>query len=262
LDRVLDEKGFVKPNEYLVVYFPMWKGLLAYRVIGRVNQGFEKIERGTLPFTVTKDGTTYPEGVIPGEYYSPKYKISWNILPEERRTDMFWYDDPNRLLHVYLKFHPTRLIRNYIFITEGTQQARYLDVVTADPTQPSDFGFWRGEIELVVLPYMHIAFQQYNNTNMNLRTYLSIKYGEYKVELIKEPKLLWEFMTRKRVAHWVTYPGEVQFIPDCFRRSYGLSQPFPLRTRLEEVVEDLKAINPGLTPTYYSGEEYGGEYVE
>jgi len=232
--QILDELGFVRENQYLVVYFPQWEGLLGYRIRARVNKGFEVINYGPLPI---------PDGIAKGNTNTGVFKLRWDILPIERREDMFWYDIPSKLLHVYLDFHPF-ILRNYLYLTEGIQQARYLGLVTADSKTGSDFGYWRGEIELVILPFMHIAFDCFNKTNMNLYTYLRIKYGEYLIELITEPKELFGLMTRKIPAHWVSYPGQVPFPVDPFQRAYGISKPFPLRKTLEEVIADIEALNP------------------
>jgi len=242
MDGILDEKGFVLENQYLVVSFPQWNGILAYKVLARTNKGFEELNYGALP--VSFSGHT--SGVIPANNRTGSFKISWTRLPTERATDMFWYDDPSKLLHVKLDIKPF-MLRKYLYLTEGIQQVRYLGVVTADPSMGDDFGYWRGEKELIILPFMHIAFDVYNKTNMDLRTYLRIKYGEYKVEFIKDADLLFNLMTRKIRAYWFTYPGEIPFPTDPFVRAYNINQPFPLRTEKSQVQTDVGIILAGGT---------------
>jgi hypothetical protein len=115
---------------------------------------------------------------------------------------------------------------------------------------PSDFGFWRGTKELVVLPYMHIQFEVANMTNLDLYTYAKILYGEYLVQLVKDPKTLYELMNRlgdykTRNAYWFTFPGQIRFVKEPFERGYGLQQPFPLSTSLEQVTADVAKILGG-----------------
>jgi len=234
---ILDEKGLVKENEYIVLSFPMWRGILGYRVVSRVNKGFEDINYGPLNIT---------DGISDGNKATGTFKFKWDVLPLERREDMFWYDNPAKLLHVFIDIHPL-ILRNYCYITEGVQQARYLGLVTTRPEEGYDFGYWRGEKEFFFLPFMHVAFQCYNKTNMNLYTYCKLKYGEYIVDFITEPSMLLNLMTRKQLAYWYTFPGEVAFPTDPFRRSYKIMQPFPLQTTLEEVRTDVGIILAGGT---------------
>lgn len=231
-NKVLDEKGFVNPNQFLVVFFPMWQGILAWRVLGRVNMGFEKINYGVLPLDGDGDGVI--DGIVPANSSSGRFAFPWAVLPTERATDMFWFDNRDKLKHVKIKISPY-LLRNFFFLAVGVQEANYQGMAVADDTVPSDFGYWRGTFEIPVLPYMHFQMSCYNHTNMDLIGDVEFEYGEYMVELVDDPLLLFNLMNRKEWAHWMNWPGETKIPTDPFVRSYNIEQPIPLSKRLEDV---------------------------
>ena len=244
---VTDKKGLVKENNYLVCSFPQWSGIVAYWIYGRANAGFEEINYGPLNIAGINSAIA---GVSDGGTSSGAFSFNWNILPQEFRADMFWYDRPERLLHIKkLDMIPYQL-RKYMWLTTGVQQANYLQEAPAQPATPSDFGFWRGSKELVVLPYMHIQFEVANMTNMNLYTYAKMVYGEYLVQLVTDPKILWELMNRKgdyatRNAYWFTFPGQIRFVKEPFERGYGIQQPIPISRNLEQVMANTQIILAG-----------------
>lgn len=223
----------------LVVSFPMWEAILAYRVLARVNKGFEEINYGIFPIPPAA-----PTGVVGAGATSGRFGFSWAVLPAERRSDMWWFDDTDKLLQVKIRVSPF-LLRNFIFIAVGTQEAQFLGIATADDTVPSDFGFWRGTIELPILPYMHIEMSSYNHTNFNLIGDVRFEYGEYRVELIKDAELLWKLMTKRELAHWLTLPGEIKIPTQPFSKSYDIEQPIPLSRDIGEVRKAVKEIFGG-----------------
>lgn len=230
---ILDDMGFVKENEYLVVSFPMFRGILAYRITARVNKGFEKINYGALPLNAAGPTFAARNGLVaPGD--SGPFPWAWGVLPAERQADMWWFDNNDKLISSRWKISPY-MLRNFLFLAVGTQEIVYLGVAVADATLPSDFGYWRGTIELPILPYMHMQMSCFNMTNMDLLADVSFEYAEYAVELIRDPTLLWELMTRRIRAHWQTYPGETRIPTDPFVRAYDIQQPIPLSRNLAEV---------------------------
>lgn len=228
----MDEKGFVRENEFLVISFPMWRGILAYRILARINKGFEKINYGVLPLDPTDSGVN--DGQILANTTSGRFAFSWAILPAEQRNDMFYFDNKDKIKHVRIKVSPY-ILRNFFFLAVGVQQATYQGIAVADDTIPSDFGYWRGTFEIPILPYMHMQMSSYNHTNMNLIGDIQFEYGEYTVELIKDPGLLFDLMNRRIWAHWMTYPGETVIPTDPFTRAYGIDQPIPLSKSMEKV---------------------------
>ncbi len=244
---ILDKLGLVKANNYLVLSFPQWKGILGFRVVARVNEGYERINYGPLPVAGVLVGHGNVAGVVDGPSASGPFSFSWAILPPEQRPDMFWYDKPERLLHVKKLDIVPYTLRKFMWLTTGTQQANYLQEAPADPRTPTDFGFWRGTKEIVFMPYMHVQFEMANMTNMDLYTYARMIYGEYLIDMIEDPLTLYNLMNRKgeyaeRNAYWFTYPGETRFVAEPFQRGYNIKQPFPIRTKFSEVQRDVKAI--------------------
>ena len=230
---ILDDMGFVKENEYIVVSFPMFRGILAYRVMARVNKGFEKINYGALPIPTAVPWAART-GLVPANSNSGPFPWPWAVLPAERQTDMWWFDNNDKLVSSRWKISPY-MLRNFLFLAVGTQEIVYLGIATADATMPSDFGYWRGTLELPILPYMHMQMSCFNMTNMDLLADVSFEYAEYAIELIRDPQLLWELMTRRKRAHWQTYPGEIRIPTDPFVRAYHIQQPIPLSRNLDEV---------------------------
>lgn len=239
---VLDRLGFVRENEYLVISYPMWQGILAYRILARVNKGFEKLNYGVLPVDPTATGVA--TGIMLANAYSGAFAWAWAPLPIlARRTDMWWFDNKDKLIQARWRISPY-VLRNFLFLWTGTQSAQFEGILTADPTVPSDFGYWRGTIELPILPFMHIQMGCYNHTNMNLIADARFEYAEYNAELIRDPNLLFKLMNRigdrsTREAHWMTYPGEVKIPTDPFSRAYNIVQPIPLSKDLQTVREDV-----------------------
>lgn len=214
----------------------MWSGILAYRILARVNKGFEKINYGILPIDGDGDGTN--DGLVMAGLTSGRFGFSWAILPGERRPDMWWFDNRKKLMHVRIKISPF-LLRNFIFLAVGVQPMNFMGIAVADDTIPSDFGYWRGTFELPILPFMHFEMSSFNHTNMDLYADVQFEYAEYRVELIRDPLLLFNLMNRKIQAHWLTFPGEVQIPTDPFVRAYKIEQPIPLSKNLDEVRESV-----------------------
>jgi len=208
----------------------MFQGILAYRILARTNKGFEKINYGALPLPNWAART----GLIAANSSSGRFLWSWGVLPAERQTDMWWFDNNDKIVASRWKVSPY-MLRNFLFLAVGTQEIVYLGIATTDDTVPSDFGYWRGEIELPVLPYMHMQMSSFNMTNMAILADVAFEYAEYNVELIRDPVLLYNLMTRRERAHWMTYPGETRIPTDPFVRAYKIQQPIPLSRNLDEV---------------------------
>lgn len=205
---------------------------MAYRIRARINKGFEKINYGILP--VDGDGDGVNDGIVVANASSGRFSFSWTALPVERRTDMWWFDNKDKLLQVRIKASPY-MFRNFLFLATGVQEAQFLGVVVADETVPTDFGYWRGTIELPVIPFMHMQMSSFNPTNMTLIGDVQFEYAEYVADLVRDPELLWKIMNRKELAHWLTFPGETKIPTDPFTRAYNIVQPIPLSKNLEDV---------------------------
>jgi hypothetical protein len=210
-DRILDEKGFVREGEHIIIPIPAYNAVLPFRVRSIANKGTEFFNYGPVPYTFSG----YPEGVITARSTTPgfKWKDRTGRLVAEQAADMFYFTVPNKLIHAYIDIRP-HLFRIYREIPTGTKQTRYLDAVTftteVDETA-SIFGYTVGVVEHIFLPNFHVDWFVHNATNMDLRTSVMIKYAEYEVELVKDPALIFSMLMRQVPAYWWTLPAVTRF---------------------------------------------------
>jgi len=236
--KVLDQLGFVKEGEHLLVLMPAWEAVLPFRIRARVNKGAEVLNYGPFPYTFSG----YPEGVVPDfQTTTPvTFKDITGRYPAERAADMFYLavKDRDTLVHAYVDIRPRGLFRIYQWIPSGAKQIRLLKMVTFEegPTPPpTDFGYSVGVKEQVFLPTFHIDWALANRTNMDLRTYVVIRYAEYRVELVKDPAIIFKLLQREIPAHWFTLVAEHKFAEGeaLFEDVYKI-KPIPLYRKHEQ----------------------------
>jgi len=217
--QIIDKLGLVLPNRYLVVYLTDYGGILAYRVLGRVNVGYEHFEYGPIP--VAYDG--HAKGVIPSETKTDSITFPYQPLAPEIRPDMWWYEEPDKLFHVIAKILPPFLR----FFLEIPQTIVPITFRTITSDLKKDFGFTRFEIETIFLPRIHYGWVFYNPTNIDLYTWVHFLYGEYLVELIRKPETIFDLMIGRIPAHWVTLTCKKTVgFDEALARTYGLVEPY------------------------------------
>jgi len=238
----VDKLGLVPDNAYLVVEIPALNSVIPFRVVTRLNHGYEVINYGLVPLTSgtslpTLDGgtATVPEdGVLPAMAYVPnsspiKFPAS-NLVSSgvSDLDDMFYIsrkDYPDRVLHVKAYFTPS-WVRVVVDMPENTLQAVYqsasLDIYR-------DFGFARGEYEVVFLPDIRAGWRFANDTNMDVYLFVKFVYGEYKIEVVTDPVTVFNLVVGKQRAHWVTLPvNSVAYgLTEALRKTYGF-EGYPL----------------------------------
>jgi len=235
--RVLDE------NEFLVAFIPRTQKALVYRVLSVANRGFERIDYGALPIESgttlpTYDGgsTTVPEdGVLPARAYTST-SITFPLSGAEDENDM-WYmpkgkDYANRLFHVMLNLVP-EFIRIDVEIPKQVKQLKFQkDKITLGIDY--NFGFRRGNMEIIHIPGIHYGYRFGNDTNMSVYTNVVFNYGEYIVEIPKDPSLIFDILTRRERAYWITLPINTYdtTIENTLLSVYGIDG-FPLFSRRE-----------------------------
>lgn len=217
MDRVVDELGLVRENEYLVLYIPATTKALVFRVVSRYNKGFEVVDYGPLPLKAgtilpTLDGgtTSVPEdGVLPARSYTPPGGIAFPCSGAYDSSDM-WYvpeDYRDRAFHVVQRVAPA-FLRIGIEVPGGVAQARFQkDRVVLGVEK--DFGFTRGSVEVVHLPKVRYGYRYANDTNLDVYTYVRFTYGEYVVEVPRDAEAVFNVLHKKVPAHWVTIPVTV-----------------------------------------------------
>jgi hypothetical protein len=234
---VVDRFGLVNENSYLVVYFPATGTAIPFRVLARVNKGFEVFNYGPLPITTTTalssydGGTVTPpaSGVMPARSYTPDLAfpaISGTPLVNARDTSDIWYLDENdrdRLFHVKMFVYPP-IIRTDIRIPINVTQLRFQKerVVIGVSTV---LGFTRGALEFIRLPYLRYGLRFGNDTNLNLYTFVSFIYAEYVVEVPRDADVIADILLKRVPSYWFTMPISYQDpgISDALRRVYGFT---------------------------------------
>jgi hypothetical protein len=238
---IVDKFGLVNENNYMVLFFPATRTALIFRVVSRVNRGFEVFDYGPLPITTNMTLSSYDggavtppaDGVLPARSYTTS-DITFPAIPgtplsNVRDTTDMWYlaeEDSDRLFHVKMFIYPP-IIRAEVRIPTGVSQAKFqkervtLGIDTV-------MGFSRGMLEFIRLPGIRYGFRFGNDTNLHLYTFVRFVFSEYVVEVPKEPTLIYDLLTRRLPSYWITMP--VMYldpaIQDALRRVYGFTEPY------------------------------------
>ena len=224
--KLVDEGG------YLVVYVPAACRAMVFRVVTRVNKGFEVIDYGPLPLRkgdvlAGYDGgsAVVPEdGVMPPRSYVPPSGVTFPMPGAFDETDM-WYvpsEWGERLFHVVLSATPG-FLRLDVAVPRGVVQGRFQrDKVTTGLEK--GFGYTRGEIEVVHLPGIHYGYRFGNDTNLAVHTGARFTYAEYVVEIPRSPELVFDILTKRVPARWVTLQLNVydETVRRALLRAYGI----------------------------------------
>jgi hypothetical protein len=232
----LGEVDLVPEGGYLTLFVPALEGALVFRVKSRVNRGYEVIDYGPLPIRAgdtlpTYEGTsaTVPaDGVLPARAYIRDGIQFPPVVSGTFSTSDMWHtpeDERDRLYHVKLYVYPP-VVRVDVQVPSRVTQGRFQRgrvIVGVD----SEFGFSRGFMEMVHMPYIQYGYRFGNDTNLNLKTFVRFVYGEYIVEVPRSPELIFDVLTRRIQSYWLTLPVSYvdPAIADTLRRVYG----FPVR---------------------------------
>ncbi len=203
MSEAVDRFGLVKPGYPLFIYLPAYDAYVPLLVRYRNNEGYETYDYGPLPDC----GTVISNGVISAGGVATGCTFSNPELTGEQAKDMFYYTDSNIAMHAIFKINPLALrILNEIPL--GNKTYSLYGIITQDLKR--DFGWFRHTRELVFLPKMHIGWEYYNPSNMNLRTYVRFNYGEYFVEPLLDVEGITRVLAKKAPAHFVTFGGPVR----------------------------------------------------
>jgi len=227
---VVDALGLVLENQFLTGYIPATNKAMVFRVISRVNKDYEIFNYGYLPFSSgdmlnSYDGGTASvpaDGVIPARGYTLN-GIKFPLTDAWDETDM-WYlpeDYRDRIFHVKLKTTPD-FLRTDIQIPVNITQPRFQrerKILGID----TDFGFKRGEIEVIHFPEIHYGYRFGNDTNVAFYTHAEFIYGEYIIEIPKDAELIFNILTKKVPSYWLTLPimNYDARIGEAFTKVYG-----------------------------------------
>jgi len=240
----------LREGEYLVVYIPPTSKALVFRVRAVYNK-YHDMPYGPLPLT---SGTTLPtydggttnvpaDGVLPARSYTYS-GITFPYSGAYDSNDM-WYlpkDYRERVFHVIQHVVP-EFVRIDVQVPNGIEQARFQrDKVMLGV--PRDFGFTRGEIEMIHLPELRVGYRYGNDTNMDVKTFVKFTYAEYVIEVPEDPKEVMDVLLGKVERYWFTYPvsAYVTAIEEALKKTYGYDG-FRVPTKYEpELIEEYSKL--------------------
>lgn len=187
----------------MLVYFPFNNSVMPLRVVRRDNRPHEEFLYGPLPVSFTG----HDSGVIPAREATSEFTFNYTRLLPEEAPDMWFFTDNNKVYHVHTYIEPSHLLRVFLRIPYGTTPWRFRTVSVAARWNEIEFGFFRGHVETVFLPHLKVGWVVSNPTNVDLRTNTKFVYGEYTVEPVLEPEVIWEAMSKRMPHHLVAYGG-------------------------------------------------------
>ena len=229
---VVDSLGLVHENQLLTVYIPAKAAALVFRVKSRQNRGYEIFDYGPLPLT---SGETLPtfdggsvsvpaDGVLPARAYV-KAGRGFPLSDAYDPNDM-WYvpskDYEDRIFHVIQYITPSFVRVDVQMPKNVTQQRFQRDRIIAG--MEKTFGFARGVLETIHVPEIHYGYRWGNDTNIDLKTFVRFVYGEYIIEIPKDPELIFNVLVRKVPSKWITLPINSwdPSIESALNRTYGI----------------------------------------
>ncbi|MHC1623359.1 MAG: hypothetical protein ACXQTR_02060 [Candidatus Methanospirareceae archaeon] len=256
MPSVVDDLGLVLENQFMTGYIPATNRAMVFRVVSRVNKNYEVFNYGPLPLSAgdvlsSYDGGVAPvpaDGVMPARAYTTG-GIKFPLTDAWDETDM-WYlpkDYRDRIFHVKLKTTPD-FLRTDVQIPINVTQARFQRERKIIGVEV-DFGFKRGEIEVIHFPEIHYGYRFGNDTNVAFYTHAEFVYGEYTVEIPKDAELIFNVLTKKVPSYWLTLPimNYDAKIGEAFLDVYGF-EGFPVyglherEKAIEEYTELLREV--------------------
>jgi len=248
----MTDKRLARENEFLVVFIPAIERALVFRVKSVINAGREYIHYGPLPVSEgdvlsTLDGGSISvpaDGVLPARAYTGALTFSMSDVFDE---DDMWYipaDYRERVFHVIQHITPS-FLRVDAQIPPAVTQGRFQRDKKIIGVE-KDFGFARGEFEMIHFPEIHTGYRYANDTNVDVRTSVEFTYGEYIVEIPKNSELIFDILTKKVESRWITLPISVTdpTITEGLKKTYGITgfQLFRLDQKDEAIAEYAKIL--------------------
>ncbi|MEM3905621.1 MAG: hypothetical protein QXZ17_01940 [Nitrososphaerota archaeon] len=237
----------VGENRFLTVFMPAY-GALVFRVLHRVNKNYDVFNYGPIPLKTNMSlssldgGSVYPssDGCIPARSYNEN-GLTFPLQGAFDPTDM-WYlseDHRDRVFHVITEVSPS-ILKIDLEIPKGVKQSRFQKDKLIGGVR-ADFGFSRGRIETVHIPRIHYGYRFGNDTNIEWRTFVRFRYGEYVVEIPDDPDLIFDILSGRVASHWVTLPvnSRDDTITAALNAVYGFTgfRLFPVNKRSDAVNE-------------------------
>jgi len=204
---VTDKYGFVNEGYYLAVVIPYREQFFLTQIRKRLNRGYEVLRYGTIQYDAGA-GT----GIVPGASFFPSATEQWflkydpvqgleNVPDVSVKKDIFYHEEKRKLFHVKMRVEP-EFLKHIFFYPDGQPQVSFRGQ-TALPS--SDFGTFSGWFEFIRLPKIYQSFRTFNETNLNVRTNVTIFYAEYEHKPIADESQVLQIL-KKRWARIITLP--------------------------------------------------------
>ena len=249
INGVTDRLGLVRENKLLVVVIPREDVALVFRVVYRK---VFKLEYPMLPLkkgmTLAMYGggtVTVPEdGIFPPMSFTDRC-VYFPMPNAYDPTDMFYVpkDWKDTIFHVYHHVKPG-WIRIEVEIPPDTIQISYQrDKISGGVS--TNFGFARGTIEVIHLPDVKVGYKFGNDTSAAVLTSDFMIIGEYHVELVLEPEVVFDAIVGKIPAYVYTLPvyRTTDYVMSKIEETYGF-RGFPIYPsyKREEAIKTYEEI--------------------
>ena len=222
----MEKFELLKPDEYLTLYISYTNKAIVYRIKSVLNANYPYFLYGPLPINKGEVEPTFNGGAYitqaPGEIGPQSYtmykQFPSTLMNVYDPSDMWYLDKSSRdeIFHIIQYVKPSWVMIEQQIPT-GTNQATFQNgrVSGGIGINNNTFGFRRGVYETVQIPYIHYGWVYGNDTSMDITTQVLFKYGEYKIEIVTDPMLVYQILTRRIPSKEITltlssYPNELR----------------------------------------------------
>jgi len=230
--EITDAFGFSKANTYLVVNIPASGNAFCFRVIERRNQGYPTIDYGPLPInsgqalsTYAGASTTAPAaGALAAESFTNSGLSFTQSNPPNSTSSAFTSFASGTVFDTSDIFHiPAELDKDTLFDVTQDITPKWLRVAVNIPTNQNQqafqigsisggvgtsFGWRRGWFNVIHFPGLIYGYNWGNDTNIPCNTNVRLRYAEYKIEIVKNPELVFGILSKSSPVpvNWKTLP--------------------------------------------------------
>ena len=238
-----DEYGLSRNNTLIVLNIPSENKAFVFRIKERVNAKQEKFFYGPLPIAANQTFATYSggsstapaAGVFPALSYTPLSSAMQFPAPTVSGTTLNTYD-PSDIWYTPYDYRDTlfevkqivtpKFMRIAVSVPTGQNQSLFQKgkVPGGVSLFPASFGFQRGVYSVFQIPYIHYGWLYGNDTNLSTYTSVTFIYGEYKIEIPKNPSLIFDAINNLVPARHTSLPIQVYSsnLTDAFVKTYGI----------------------------------------
>jgi hypothetical protein len=147
--------------------------------------------------------------------------------------DLFYYDDADYLLHIFLETYPTMKV--WPSWISGYLQSDYHDLLPAAEQKP--YGFLWSPVEFISIPKVHLDFyfeNPYGSETLN--PFVKFWYNAYHIKPLMDAELISLILTRryKPEPKWWTIYGRKPWSYN-FKDNMKITRPIPLTASRDEI---------------------------